>query len=171
MENGGFYGKIYQKTTKILTISQKSRGRRKLMTVFSGTYRHSVDSKKRLFIPAKFREILGDEFMVTKNIDGCLDIITAEARDAIAEKLSILPKTQTAKIKRFLFSGAGDCTPDSQGRIVLPQQLLEYASIEKDVLIVGASDHIEIWNEELYEKNIVGESIDDLAEQMNDIGW
>lgn len=141
------------------------------MTVFSGTYKHSVDSKNRLFIPAKFRELLGNEFMVTKNIDGCLDVITAEARDAIAEKLSVLPKTQTAKIKRFLFSGAGDCTPDSQGRIVLPQQLLEYASIEKNVLIVGASDHIEIWNEELYEQNIACDTNEELANQMNNISW
>ncbi len=141
------------------------------MTVFSGTYKHSVDSKNRLFIPVKFREILGDGFMVTKNIEGCLDVITAEARDAIAQKLSTLPKTQTAKIKRFLFSGAGDCIPDSQGRIVLPKQLAEYASLEKDVLIIGAGDHIEIWNEELYEENIASVSEQELAEQMNTISW
>lgn len=141
------------------------------MTVFSGTYNHSVDSKNRLFIPVKFREMLGDGFMVTKNIEGCLDIITAEARDAIVEKLSSLPKTQTAKIKRFLFSGAGDCTPDSQGRIVLPTQLIEYASLEKNVLIIGAGDHIEIWNEALYNQNIAEATNEELAEQMNVISW
>lgn len=141
------------------------------MVVFSGTYRHTVDSKNRLFIPAKFREQLGDNFMVMQNVEGCLDIITAEARDALVEKLSLLPRTQTSKIKRFLFSGAGDCTPDSQGRVVLPQQLVDFATLEKNVLVIGAGDHVEIWNEELFEKNLATMSNEDLANEMNELQW
>ncbi len=142
-----------------------------LMVVFSGTYQHTVDSKNRLFIPAKFRELLGDNFMVMQNVEGCLDIITAEARDAIVEKLSLLPRTQTCKIKRFLFSGAGDCNPDSQGRVVIPKQLIDFAELEKNVLIIGAGDHIEIWNEEKLEKNLSTMSNEDLADEMNALQW
>ncbi|MBE6606502.1 MAG: division/cell wall cluster transcriptional repressor MraZ [Ruminococcaceae bacterium] len=158
-----FYGKIHR--TYIFVE------RRMLMVVFSGTYQHTVDSKNRLFIPAKFRELLGDNFMVMQNVEGCLDIITAQARDMIVEKLSLLPRTQTAKIKRFLFSGAGDCSPDSQGRVVLPKQLIEFAHLEKNVLIIGAGDHIEIWNEENFANNISTMSNESLADEMSALQW
>ena len=141
------------------------------MVVFSGTYQHTVDSKNRLFIPAKFRELLGESFMIMQNVEGCLDIITAQSRDAIVEKLSLLPRSQTAKIKRFLFSAAGDCTPDSQGRVVVPKQLVEFAGLEKNVLIIGAGDHIEIWNEERFENNISAMTNESLADEMSALQW
>ena len=141
------------------------------MVVFSGTYNHTIDSKNRLFIPAKFRELLGECFMVMQNVDGCLDIITAQTRDAIVEKLSLMPRTQTSKIKRFLFSGAGDCTPDSQGRVIIPKQLVDFAGLEKNVLIIGAGDHIEIWNEEKFNENISTMSNEALEEEMNALEW
>jgi len=106
-----------------------------------------------------------------QNVEGCLDIITAQARDMIVEKLSLLPRTQTAKIKRFLFSGAGDCSPDSQGRVVLPKQLIEFAHLEKNVLIIGAGDHIEIWNEENFANNISTMSNESLADEMSALQW
>ena len=116
------------------------------MVVFSGEFKHTLDSKNRVFIPAKLREQLGENFMIMQNVQGCLDIITADAVEALVEKLAALPKTQTADIKRFLFSGATTCTPDSQGRVTLPTQ------IDKNVYIIGAADHVEIWNEDQWLK-------------------
>lgn len=145
--------------------------RRKLMTVFSGTYSHSLDTKNRLFIPARFREELGEKFFVMRNVDGCLDIISIEDRDRLAEKLSKLPRSQSADIKRFLFAAAGDCVADSQGRIVLPQQLIEYAALEKNVCIIGAVDHIEIWDEERYAEIRERFSAESIAAKMNESSW
>ena len=144
---------------------------RMAMIVFSGTFNHTIDSKNRLFIPAKFREDLGEKFFVMQNVDGCLDIITLEARDTIAQQLSLLPRTQSAEIKRFLFSDASDCSPDSQGRVVLPQKLIELANLQKNVLIVGADDHIEIWNEEKYAVKRAGASNEQILAIMNEIKW
>lgn len=146
-------------------------GRRKLMTVFSGTYNHTVDSKNRLFIPAKFREELGEKFFVMQNIDGCLDIVTIDVRDRIAEQLSNLPRTQSSELKRFLFAGSCDCVPDAQGRVTLPQQLIDYAGLEKNVLIVGAADHIEIWNEESFTQDRESISKDALTATMSEFRW
>ncbi len=126
--------------------------RRMLMVVFSGEFKHTLDSKNRVFIPAKLREQLGENFMIMQNVQGCLDIITEEAVEALVEKLAALPKTQTADIKRFLFSGATTCTPDSQGRVTLPTQLVSFAEIDKNVYIIGAADHVEIWNEDQWLK-------------------
>ncbi len=120
------------------------------MVVFSGEFKHTLDSKNRVFIPAKLREQLGENFMVMQNVQGCLNIITEEAAEALAMKLTSLPSIQTADLKRFMFSGATTCTPDSQGRVTLPVQLVSFAGIEKNVYIIGAADHVEIWNEELW---------------------
>ncbi len=141
------------------------------MVVFSGTYNHTIDSKNRLFIPAKLREKLGEKFFVMQNIDGCLDVITLEARDTIAEQLSLLPRLQSSQIKRFLFSEASDCVPDSQGRVVLPQKLVEFADLQKNVLIIGVDDHIELWNEDKYNALRAASSNEQILAIMNEIKW
>lgn len=123
------------------------------MEILSGKYRHTMDAKNRVFIPAKLREQLGEHFMIMQNINGCLDIVTDEFCKSLIAKLAELPRTQTANIKRFLFANAADCTPDSHGRIILPAELVKFAGIEKNIVIVGAADHAEIWSEELWDKN------------------
>ena len=141
------------------------------MTVFSGTFKHTLDTKNRLFIPAKFREELGEKFFVMRNVDGCLDILTLEARDSISEQLSLLPRVQAGDLRRFLFSEASDCVPDTQGRVILPSQLVEYTELGKNVLIVGTDNHIELWNEEKYEQKRAAASKDYILALMNELKW
>ena len=141
------------------------------MTVFSGTFKHALDTKNRLFIPAKFREELGEKFFVMRNVDGCLDVLTLKARDSISEQLSLLPRVQAGDLRRFLFSEASDCEPDSQGRVILPSKLVEYAELGKNVLIVGTDNHIELWNEEKYEAKRAAASKDYILALMNELKW
>ena len=164
MDNGSKWWIHNLKIPKYKLIRKESA-----MVVLSGEYRHTIDSKNRVFIPAKLREQLGEHFMIMQNVEGCLDIVTDEAVNSLVEKLASLPKTQTAKIKRFLFSGAADCTPDSQGRVIIPAQLVNFANIEKNVVIIGAADHAEIWSEELWLKNTSVYSNEFLSTEMENL--
>lgn len=113
----------------------------------TGTYEHSIDGKGRLFIPAKLREELGATFYLTMGIDACLAVYPQESWNVFTEKFASLPMTQS-KVMRPLFANAVKCEPDSQGRIVLPQRLRGYASLDKDVVIIGVHNRAEIWSAE-----------------------
>lgn len=112
----------------------------------TGTFKHTIDTKGRLFIPAKLREELGLNFYVTKEVDGCLVAYPEHMWKQIEEKMAALPKSKARNIQRMIFAGAEKCEPDGQGRIVLPAQLREYAGLDKDVTIIGVSNRAEIWN-------------------------
>ncbi|MEG1878214.1 MAG: division/cell wall cluster transcriptional repressor MraZ, partial [Pseudoflavonifractor sp.] len=101
------------------------------MTSATGTYEHGIDAKGRLFFPAKLREQLGDILYLTMGVDGCLAIYPQETWNTFTEKFASLPMSQS-KVMRPLFASASRCEPDSQGRIVLPQNLRKYAGLEKD---------------------------------------
>lgn len=120
------------------------------MTMFMGEYRHNLDAKNRLIIPAKFRDDLGNSFVVTKGLDGCLSIYTADHWAAMIDKLASIPSTkkEARQYIRSLTSKAVECSLDSMGRIQLPQYLLKTAHIEKSCVIIGVADRIEIWPEE-----------------------
>ena len=107
--------------------------------MFMGEYNHTVDLKGRLIVPAKFREQLGDEFVVTKGLDGCLFVYTSEEWHNIEEKFRNISMTSkdARKFSRFFFAGAASCELDKQGRILLPPVLREYANLTKDVVLVG----------------------------------
>ena len=107
--------------------------------MFMGEYNHTVDTKGRLIVPSKFREQLGDEFVVTKGLDGCLFVYSKSEWENIEEKFRNVPLTtkDARKFARFFFAGAASCEVDKQGRILLPVVLREYAGIEKDVVSVG----------------------------------
>lgn len=114
-----------------------------------GEYRHNVDPKNRLFIPAKFREELGETFYVTRKImEKCLAIYSEAEWTKFSEKLNTLPDSKVGKIKQFIFSKTAQVSPDTHGRILIPANLLQYANIEKNVVIVGIGDHVQIWNEQ-----------------------
>ncbi len=121
-----------------------------------GEHRHVVDPKNRLFIPAKFREDLGDSFYVTRKImEPCLAIYSEEEWQKFSEKLNSLPDSKVGKIKQFIFSKTAQVTPDSHGRILVPANILGYAGVTKDdrnVVIAGISDHVQIWNEAAWDK-------------------
>ena len=110
-----------------------------------GKYRHTVDPKGRLFVPSKLRDELGEAFYVTLGLDHCLSVYTEAGWQSILDKYNALPISQARKM-RFLFANAAKCELDSQGRIVIPQKLRKYASLEKDVVIIGVNDRAEIWS-------------------------
>lgn len=111
----------------------------------TGTYSHTIDVKGRLFIPAKLREDLGTVFYVTVAPDRCLSAYSSDSWDQFLEKFKAMPQTKKRKI-RTLFAHAAKCELDAQGRILLPLELREYAMLSKDITIIGAGDHAEIWD-------------------------
>ena len=107
--------------------------------MFKGEYSHSVDAKGRIIMPAKFREILGEEFVVTKGLDGCLFVYPNKEWENIENKFREIPLTtkDARKFSRFFFAGAADCEVDRQGRVLIPSVLREFAGLNKEVVLVG----------------------------------
>jgi len=142
--------------------------------MFIGEYQHSLDNKNRVIMPARFREKLGDSFVMTKGLDNCLFIYTLEEWNRVEEKLKSLPLTNKdgRAFVRFFFAGASEGETDKQGRTLIPSTLKEYAKIEKDVVIIGVSTRIEIWSVEEWNRfNSDAEmSIDEIAEKMSELG-
>lgn len=143
--------------------------------MFMGEYNHSVDVKGRLIMPAKFREQLGDEFVVTKGLDKCLYVYTNEDWKNFEEQISVLPITNkdARQFARFFLAGAAGCEVDKQGRILLPSVLREYAGLDKEVVLIGVSKRIEIWNRDRYmedQKEYEG-NIDDITANLENFGF
>ena len=136
--------------------------------MFMGEYNHTVDAKGRLIVPSKFREQLGDEFVVTKGLDGCLFVYENTEWKILEEKLKKLPLTNAnaRKINRFFLLGAALCEVDKQGRILLPAVLREFAGIGKDAVMVGVGNRIEIWSKESWMSANVYDDMDEIAESM-----
>ena len=143
--------------------------------MFMGEYNHTIDPKGRLIIPAKFREALGDEFVVTKGLDGCLFVYANKEWNNFEEKLRTLPLTNknARQFTRFFLAGAAACEVDKQGRILIPQVLREFAKLEKDVVLVGVASRIEIWSKEVWEESIstYDTDMDEVAENMENLGF
>ncbi len=139
-----------------------------------GEYQHALDTKGRLIIPAKFREELGEGAVITRGLDNCLFLFPRDEWGILENKLKALPltKSDARQFVRFLFSGATECELDKQGRINLPGNLREFASIEKDAVVIGVSSRVEIWSKEKWEKyvNLAEESFEDIAENIVDLG-
>ena len=140
--------------------------------MLGGEYRHSLDAKNRIFIPAKLRDELGETFVVAKDIrENCLKVYSLSGWEAYIAPLRAQKRSLSEKIMRFLHSSLSQVTPDSQGRIVLAQELLEYATVEKNVTIVGCGDYAEIWAEELYERQKVEVDRDELIAELEELGF
>ena len=114
-----------------------------------GKYRHNVDPKGRLFVPAKLREELGESFYVTLGLEHCLSVYTEAGWQAIVDKYNALPMSQARKM-RFLFANAAKCEPDKQGRFLIPTELRDYAGLKDEVMFVGLAGHAEIWDSATY---------------------
>ena len=117
---------------------------------FVGSFPHSLDAQKRVFIPAKFREELGAEFYITRKFDPYLSIYTAEEWEEFVTLISSLPESEAAELQDYLLGAAQKCTPDSNGRIILDEKLMKHAGISKNVVFVGAGKQIKIWSEETW---------------------
>lgn len=140
--------------------------------MFMGEYNHTIDAKGRLIIPSKFRETLGDEFVVTKGLDGCLFVYPNEEWSSFEEKLRTLPLTNknARQFSRFFLAGAASCEVDKQGRILIPGVLREFAQLEKEVVLVGVLSRIEIWSRAKWEESNVYDDMDEIAEHMEELG-
>ncbi len=137
---------------------------------FVGTYNHSLDAKKRVFIPSKFREELGDEFYITRKLDAYLSIYTAEDWEAYVEKISKLPEADAEDFPDFILGAAQKCVPDASGRIILDERLMKHAKIEKNIAFVGAGRQIRVWAEEIWNEREQNRDYDRMREIMRQYG-
>lgn len=140
--------------------------------MFMGEFQHTIDAKGRLIIPARFREGLGDKFVLTKGLDGCLFAYPPQEWTALENKMRSLPFTRAdaRAFVRFFFAGACECEVDKQGRILIPGNLREYAALEKDVVVIGVSSRVEIWSAgrwREYSDQAAG-SVEQIAEKIVD---
>lgn len=140
--------------------------------MFMGEYNHTIDAKGRVIVPSKFRETLGDEFVVTKGLDGCLFVYDNNEWAAFEEKLKSLPITNkdARAFVRFFLAGAASVEVDKQGRILIPSVLREFAALDKDVVLAGVGGRIEIWSKDRWEETSEYDDMDDIAEHMSELG-
>ncbi|BAT48557.1 cell division protein MraZ [Bacillus altitudinis] len=122
--------------------------------MFMGEYQHTIDTKGRMIIPAKFRDGLGEQFVLTRGLDQCLFGYPMSEWKLIEEKLKALPLTKkdARAFTRFFFSGAVECDLDKQGRINIASNLLQYAKLEKECVVIGVSNRIELWSKSIWEQ-------------------
>ena len=139
-----------------------------------GEYSHSLDAKGRLIMPAKLREDMGEKFIITTGLDGCLFGFSMSEWQKFEDKLKTLPITNknARNFVRFFLSGATECELDKQGRFLIAGKLREVASLDKDVTIIGMGTRIEIWNKEKWEDHISEEnlSIEEIEQNMQELG-
>lgn len=140
--------------------------------MFMGEYRHNIDEKGRLIIPAKFREGLGESFIITRGLDHCLFVYPLDEWKLLEEKLKSLPftKKDARAFTRFFFSGATECELDKQGRVNISSPLRQYGELEKECVIIGVSNRVEIWSKALWEDYFASsqQSFAEIAENMFD---
>ena len=137
--------------------------------MFIGEYEHSVDAKGRVIMPAKLREDIGEKFILTKGLDGCLFAYSQTEWTNFEEKLKTLPLTNknARDFVRFFLSGAIECEIDKQGRFLIPSNLRDYSKLDKEIVILGDGTRIEIWNKEIWKKGANNISADEIAENMD----
>lgn len=137
-----------------------------------GEYKHNLDTKGRIIVPSKFRELLDEQFVITRGLDRCLFAYTDDEWSRIEEKLKTLPLTKkdARKFTRLFFSGATNVEIDKQGRINIPQNLREYAGLSKDCTVIGVSSRIEIWDSSSWEDFYTEseDNFEDIAEDLID---
>ena len=142
------------------------------VNLVKGEYKHSIDAKGRLAMPAKLRDELGERFTVTKGLDGCLAVYPEKEWESLEDRIRALGNGEKARrVKRYYFANAFDAQLDAQGRILIPAGLREFADLQKDVVVIGQLDHAEIWNSEkwrIYNEAIDAESV---AADVEDIDF
>lgn len=148
-------------------------GRKWGILMLIGEYRHNIDEKGRLIIPSKFREEIGNSFVLTRGLDGCLFVYSMISFNKIVENLKALSftKKDARTFMRFFLSGATVCEFDKQGRINISSNLKEYANLQKECIIIGVNDRLEIWNSDIF-TNMMSENekyLSDISENLFDI--
>lgn len=140
--------------------------------MFMSEYNHTLDTKGRLIIPAKFREVLGEEFVISKGMDGCLFVYANDDWNVFEQKLTSLPliNKEARQFARFFLAGAATVEVDKQGRILLPAALREFAGLEKDVVLVGVGSRVEIWSKDKWENMNSDTDMDEITSAMEGLG-
>ena len=142
--------------------------------MLTGEFNHSIDSKGRLIIPSKLRDSLGEHFVITKGMDGCLFLYPENEWEAFEEKLRTLPLTnkKARDFKRFFLGSAVEGEIDKQGRVLLSSSLRTYANLDKEVVLAGVLDKVEIWSKEAWDARTtdIEDNIEDIASDMEDLG-
>ena len=148
---------------------KKKRGGIQLLI---GEYEHSLDTKGRLIMPAKLRQDIGEKFIITKGLDGCLFVFSQNEWLNFETKLKAPPLSDknARNFVRFFLSGATECEIDKQGRFLIPANLREAAKLDKDAVIVGVGTRLEIWDKETWQKCDENISADEIAENMTMLG-
>ena len=137
-----------------------------------GEFQHNIDAKGRMIMPAKFRDELGEKFVITKGLDECLFVFSAEEWEKLDQKLSELSLSKGRNIQRFFYGGMTECELDKQGRVLVTQPLRDYAKLSKDVVVVGLAKRVEIWNKDEWDKQNAEfvEDSDEVALMMEELG-
>lgn len=142
--------------------------------MFIGEYNHNIDPKKRLALPSKFRKDLGKKVVVTRGLDQCLFVYPMKTWQEIAEKLGTMPigEAHTRSFVRIMLAGAVDTTMDAQGRVLVPDYLKEYANLDRNVIVAGLYNRLEIWDEDQWTayKKGAEQNTDKIAEELGKLG-
>lgn len=143
--------------------------------MFMGQYNHSIDAKGRIIVPAKLRDELGDNFVVTRGLDNCLFVYSMEDWGVFEEKFSTLPlnNKDVRQVTRYFMSNAFTCEVDKQGRFILPNNLKSFAGLDKDIMLIGAGTHVEIWDKEKWDEynQSFDDNMDEVVERMQSLGF
>ena len=139
-----------------------------------GEYLHTIDAKGRLILPAKFRDVLGEHFVITKGLDKCLFVYGKDEWAILEEKLKQLPlaKAEARAFVRFFFAGAAEVECDKQGRVLVPANLRDYGQLDKDVIVLGVSNRVEIWSKAAWDdyNEQISPTVATIAESLVDLG-
>ena len=140
--------------------------------MYKGEYNHTIDEKGRIIVPAKLRDELGETFVITKGLDGCLWVFDNEEWEKVEEKINELPFNikEARLLSRFMIAGAFDAEPDKQGRVMIPQSLREYADLKRDVVLAGVGRKLELWSKERYEQAGDFGDMDEIANKLMELG-
>lgn len=141
--------------------------------MFKGEFSHTIDPKGRIIVPMKLRDELGDNFVVTKGLDGCLWMFDSAQWDKVEQEIMSMPFTlkEARILSRFIIAGASDGELDKQGRLLIPPSLREYAGLTKDVMLAGVGTRVEIWSKEKYEDISNFDDVDAMAEKLVELGF
>lgn len=142
-----------------------------MTAVLTGRYEHTVDSKGRVFVPAKFRGDLQGNLVIAKGLDTCIVLYNSEQWEAFIKKLEAYGEMQMKKIKRYFLASAFNTELDSQGRIVISQELRDYAQIEKEISFVGLNNCVEIWRPENFDEINDASDIEEMREMLKNVGF
>lgn len=136
-----------------------------------GEYSHAIDQKGRVIFPSKLREDLGEQIIITRGLDGCLAVYANDVWEGIQKQLAALPMSKSRSIPRYMFASAAVVEPDKQGRIVIPQNLRDYAALTKDVVFIGAGNRVEIWDRDRWAEITSSLTSDAIAAAMDELGF